>query len=159
MRDRIIDSLIVNRCHRYIIIIITLFRVSHTSVSRWFSTGVWVKANLLKYPDLLILIILVFGWSPLVLLFPSLPVPLSILWWLYQAHQFLLVSPPLSCSIVFFSSLARSRYLSFFLLYFSFTMWSAETAKSTIRQVLCFFVFCLLFFCFVFTVTLSSHLA
>ena len=36
----------------------------------------------------------------------------------------------------FLSSLARSRYLSFFSLSFSFTQWSAETAKATILQVL-----------------------
>ena len=35
----------------------------------------------------------------------------------------------------FFNSLARSRFLSFSL-YFSFTLWSAGTAKSTILQVL-----------------------
>ena len=39
----------------------------------------------------------------------------------------------------FFSSLARSRYFSHFSLSFSFTLWSAGTAKSTIRQVLFFF--------------------
>ena len=41
----------------------------------------------------------------------------------------------------FFSSLARLRYLSFFSLSFSFILWSAGTAKSTILQVLSFF-FC-----------------
>ena len=40
----------------------------------------------------------------------------------------------------FFSSLARSRYLSLFSLFFIFTLWSAGTTKSTIQQVL--FVFC-----------------
>ena len=55
----------------------------------------------------------------------------------YQAQQLLLISLSLSCSI-FFCSLARSRYLSFFSLSFSFTLWSAGTAKSTIRQVLFF---------------------
>ena len=50
-----------------------------------------------------------------------------------------------------FSSLARSRYLSFFLLSFSFTQWLAGTAKSTIRQVLLFFFF--------FTTTKSGRLA
>ena len=35
----------------------------------------------------------------------------------------------------FFNSQARSRYLSFFLLSFNFTLWSARTAKSTIQQV------------------------
>ena len=38
----------------------------------------------------------------------------------------------------FFSSLWRFRYLSLFSLSFSFTLWSAETAKSTIRQVFLF---------------------
>ena len=38
----------------------------------------------------------------------------------------------------FFNSLARSRYLSFFSHFFSFTLWSAGTAKSTILQVLYF---------------------
>ncbi len=33
-----------------------------------------------------------------------------------------------------------SKYLSFFSLSFNFTLWSAGTAKSTIRQVLSFFV-------------------
>ena len=36
----------------------------------------------------------------------------------------------------FFNSLARSRYLSLFSHSFSFILWSAETAKSTILQVL-----------------------
>ena len=44
----------------------------------------------------------------------------------------------------FFSSLARSRYLSFFSHSFSFILWSAGTEKSTILQVLFFFFFLLL---------------
>ena len=65
----------------------------HTSISKWFLTGGWVTASLLKFPGLFsinwpILIILSFGLSLLVLLFPSLSVPLSILWWL-------------SCSLLF----------------------------------------------------------
>ena len=39
----------------------------------------------------------------------------------------------------FFSSLAKSRYLSFFSHSFSFILWSAGTAKSTILQILLFF--------------------
>ena len=39
----------------------------------------------------------------------------------------------------FFNSLAKSRYLSFFSHSFSFQLWSAGTAKSTILQVLSFF--------------------
>ena len=38
----------------------------------------------------------------------------------------------------FFNSLTSSKYLSFFSLSFNFTLWSAETAKSTILQVLFF---------------------
>ena len=49
-----------------------------------------------------------------------------------------MVSPSLSCSTVFFNSPARSMYLSFFSFSFSFTLWSAGTAKATIRQVLLF---------------------
>ena len=41
----------------------------------------------------------------------------------------------------YFNSLARSRYLSYFLLSFSFIQWSAGTAKSTILQILFFFLF------------------
>ena len=35
-----------------------------------------------------------------------------------------------------FNSAARSRYLSFFSIFFSFTLWSAETGKSTIQVLL-----------------------
>ena len=43
----------------------------------------------------------------------------------------------------FFNSLARSKYLSFFLLSFSFILWSTRTAKSTILQVLyCYYYYC-----------------
>ena len=44
----------------------------------------------------------------------------------------------------FVNSQARSRYLSFFSHYFSFILWSAGTAKSTILQVLFFFCWLLL---------------
>ena len=40
----------------------------------------------------------------------------------------------------FFNSPARLRYLSFFLHSFSFILWSAGTAKSTISQILFFVV-------------------
>ena len=58
----------------------------------------------------------------------------------------------------FFSSLARSWNLSLFSLSFSFALWSAGTAKSTIQQILSFLFFCLLFLVF-FTITRSSRLA
>ena len=40
----------------------------------------------------------------------------------------------------FFNSLARSRYLSFFSLSSRFILWSTGTAKSTVLQILFFFV-------------------
>ena len=52
-------------------------------------------------------------------------------------------NPPITIGIVvtymfhsFFNSLARSSYFSFFLHSFSFILWSAGTAKSTILQVI-----------------------
>ena len=69
------------------------------------------------------------------------PLSVPILWWPVP-------SAPITIGITvtfmfdsFFSSLARSRYLSLFSLSFSFTLWSAGMAKSTIRQVLVFFIF------------------
>ena len=44
----------------------------------------------------------------------------------------------------FFNSLARSRYLSLFSHSFSFILWSAGTAKSTIMQILSLFFFLLI---------------
>ena len=44
----------------------------------------------------------------------------------------------------FFDSLARARYLSFFSYSFSFILWSAGTAKSSILQVL-FYIYTLLY--------------
>ena len=48
--------------------------------------------------------------------------------------------------IFFFNSLARSWYLSFFLLSYNFIQWSAGTAKSTIWPVLCLFFFLVIIF-------------
>ena len=91
-----------------------------------------------------------------VLLFQNPPVPLSIFWWLYWPHPLQLVSTSFSCSIVFFSSLARSKYLSFFSLFFSFTLWSTGTAKSIIFQLLLFiYLFILFFFFFFFWLSLG----
>ena len=55
----------------------------------------------------------------------------------------------------FFYSLARSRYL-FFFFSFSFILWSAGTAKSTILQILFFFFF--FFFFFFLLITIRSGL-
>ena len=60
-------------------------RVFHISVSRWSFTGVWVTTSLLKSPGLFsvfwpISTTQLFEWSPLVLLFPSHLVLVSIFW-------------------------------------------------------------------------------
>ena len=47
------------------------------------------------------LIMLLFGRFPLVLLFPSPPVSVPILRWLYRYHQLQFESPSLSYAIVF----------------------------------------------------------
>ena len=133
----------------------TPLRVFHSDINWCYSTGVWVTANQLKFSGLFsvfwpILIMLSPGLSPLVLLFPNLPVSLPILWGLFQVHQFQLVSLSPSCSIDF-SSLVRSTYLSLFLFSF-FTLWFIETATSTFRQVLFLFFFLL-------SITRFGHLA
>ena len=84
----------------------TSSKVFHINVSWWAFTGVWMTVSLLKSPGLfsvflLILIILSFGWSPLVLLFPSFLVSLLILWALSLVHQTQLVSPSPLCSIAY----------------------------------------------------------
>ena len=63
---------------------------------------------------------------------------------------------PMTISIIvtymfhsFFNSLARSRYFSFFSHSFSFILWSAETAKSTILKLLSYY------YCF--TLRVFSH--
>ena len=118
----------------------TSLTVFLTSISWWSFSGVWVSASLLKFPRFfsvfwLILTVLSFEWSPLIFLFPILPVSSTIL---YQTHRLQLLSPSPSSSMFFFSFQARSRYLSLFSPSFNFTLWSVGTAESTIRQV--FFV-------------------
>ena len=62
----------------------SLIRAFHISVTRWFFTGVWVTASLLKSPGLLPVfwpfsIMLSFGWFLPVRQLPSPLVPLVIL--------------------------------------------------------------------------------
>ena len=100
-------------------------RVFHISVSWWSFTGVWVTASLLKSPELFsvfwpISIIQLFGWSPLVLLFPSPLVLVSILWWLYQWHHLRLAQSSLSCSTVFLKFLSKVEVLILLFTFFRF---------------------------------------
>ena len=104
-------------------------------LTRWFSTGVWVTANLLKSPGLfsvlwLISTMLYFGQSPpLPCINPLVTVPRASIT-IGKIINFMFHS--------FFNFLARSRYLPLFSDSFNFTLWSAGTAKSTILQVLSF---------------------
>ena len=80
-----------------ILIFFYYLRDFHINVSWWSSTGIWMKTSLLKSPGLFPVfwpfsIMLYFGWSPLVLLFPSPLVLLPILLWLYQEHHLKIVS-------------------------------------------------------------------
>ena len=120
------------------------FRVFHISVSWWSLTGVWATVSFLKSPGLFTVfwpfsIMLWFGWSPLVRQLPSPSVPLIILYLLYQKLQSIYIFVTFMFHS-FFSSLASSRYLSFFSHSFSFILWSAGTEKSTNFQILFFFV-------------------
>ena len=114
-------------------------RVFHISISWWSFTGVWVIASLLKFPGLLsvfctILAMQQFGWSPLVLSFPS-PTVLSV----NVPRASIIIAINVTFMFYsFFSSLVRSRYLFFFSLSFNFTRLSATTAKSGILQFLSF---------------------
>ena len=103
----------------YYIYSFTPLRVFHTSVSWCFLNVVFATASLFKSPLLFsvfwpILKMELFGWSSRVLLFPSPPSLLTIFRLLYQELQLQMILPSLSCPTVFFSSLARSRYLPFF---------------------------------------------
>ena len=91
-------------------------KVFQTSVS-WFSTGVWVTASLLTSPGLFLVfwkISTMFVWYRFVLLFSSPPVSLSVLCWLYWSSQLQVISPLLSCFIIFFNFSSKiDIYLSF----------------------------------------------
>ena len=65
----------------------TLFRVFHASICWWLSIG--VRASLFKSPGLFLVFrpistMLLFGWFPLIPLFPSLQVHVPILCWLNE---------------------------------------------------------------------------
>ena len=79
------------------------------------------------------LTLLGFGWFRFILRFPTLQFLFPSLYLSFLAHYLQLVSSLLSYSITFFSSLARSNYLSVFYFYLIFNLCSIRTAKFTIR--------------------------
>ena len=98
------------QCHIIIIIIIYSLRVFTSVIAVDLLSGVWVIASLLKSPGLFS-VFWPFGWSPLVLLFLSPSVPLTIPWWLPKAPIKIGI---ISYSIVFFfNSQGRGTYPSF----------------------------------------------
>ena len=126
-----------------IIIIITPFWVFHTSISWWFfhwslsdSKSLQVSSTLLSIlTDLnnavvwMVSIRLLISKSSnpctnLLVTVPRAPITIGITI-IFMFHSF-------------FNSLARLKYLSFILLSFNLTLWSAWTAKFTIQQVLSF---------------------
>ena len=124
----------------------TLLRVFHTSFSRWFLIGVWVTASLPKSPGPFSVFNNAVIWvvstcpliskssSPCTSIFGDCTKSTNYNWYHRHFHVPQILGG--------FSSLARSKYLSMFLLSFSFTL------RSTIRQVLFFFPIFVLF-CFV----------
>ena len=128
-----------------IIIIILLIRVFHISVSWWFFF--WSRSDR-KSPQvsrtrLRILAVL----SNAVVWIVSTRPPTSKSSSPFNNPLVIVPKAPITIGTIvtfmfhsFFNSLARSRYLSFFSLSFRFILWSAETAKSIILQILFFFV-------------------
>ena len=128
---------------------LTPYEIFHTSVNLWLFTWVWLIANNLRSSGFFsvfcpILIMLLFVWSRIVHRFPILPAPLETLWGLSQVIQLQIIMLSLFIHR-FFGSPARSKYVGFFFFFFFFfslslifTLWSVETAKSTIRNVLYF---------------------
>ena len=101
----------------------------------WSFTESWVTTILLKSSGLLwlfqpILRVLWSRWCQFFLSFLILPVFFLNFWRPFHAQKLQLVSPSNVCSTTFFSSRAKSKYLSIFLLSYISTYWSAETAKS-----------------------------
>ena len=132
---------------RQVVFYLRVMRAFYHRVSWWCSIGVWLTSNHLKSPGLflvssLISILLKFGWSPLIFLFSSPPVP-------YQSSgDYLQASITIGITVPSMSrcSLARTVYLSLLSPSFSYIQWSSRAAKSTIRLLPHFFLSLNLFF-------------
>ena len=132
-----------------LLLLLLFMRVFHISVIWWFFTGVWVTASLLKSPQvsrtrLRILAVL----SNAVVRIVSTRPPTSKSSRPFNNPLVIVPNAPITIGTIvtfmfhsFFNSLTRARYLSFFSLPFSFILWSAGTAMSTIVQIFFFFFF------------------
>ena len=118
--------------------------INDIRVSRWFFTGV----SDIKSPQVSrILLSILAVLNNVVVWMVSTRPPTSKFSSPFSNPLVTVPNAPITIGIIvtcmfhsFFNSLARSRYLSFFLHSFSFILWSAGTAKSTILQVLFFFL-------------------
>ena len=122
-------------------IFIYSLRVTPTSFSWWFFNGVWVTSSRLKSLGLFsvfwqLLIMLLFGWSPLVLEPLWRPVPLICS--LCQKHQSQLVQTSPSSFIFFLQFPCKDEVLILLFTFFRFYSGISRTAKSTILKVLFF---------------------
>ena len=95
-----------------------------TSVNWCTFAGVWERVTIFKSLGFFsvfwpMLTMLKYGWSLLVLWFPSLLFPLANIWRLFGVHQIQLIPPSLSCSIAFLVLWqGLSTYLSFHFILF-----------------------------------------
>ena len=94
-----------------------------------------------------ILMILKPGWSLLVLLFPSFPHLLSILWGQFQVHQLQLASP----------SPSRSNYYYYYYYYY-FRFIPILPRVLACSNVLIIYILCIYVFYNLFWVIFSSHI-
>ena len=121
--------------------IIYSLRVFQICLSRWSFTGVWETVSLLKSPGFFsvfwsISLMQWFGWSQLVLLFPSPPVLLLILRLPYQARQLrLVINVTFMFHSFFYNFLAISWYLSFFSFSFNVTLSSCNIPMIRICEI------------------------
>ena len=98
-----------------------------------------MTAGFLESPELSLVfwpistILLLFGWSSRILLFPSPPFLVPILWWLYWAHQLQLASPSPSMFHSYFQSSRKVQvFISFvaFLQFYPVVSWNIKVHYS-----------------------------
>ena len=129
-----------------LLLLLLLFRAFHISVSRWFFHRSLSDSKSPQVSRTLLSILAVL--SNAVVWMVSTRPPTSKSSSPFSNPLVTVPNAPITIGIIvtcmfhsFFHSLARSRYLSFSSHSFSFILWSAGTAKSTILQVYFFFFF------------------
>ena len=114
------------------------------------------SSNLFSKPDMRVTVAIIIDalvmdlstggwWSPLVLLFPSPPVPLPTVWWLYWVYQLQLVSPSPSYSTVCLFFLFSRKIQVLIFLFAFFQVYSVLTRDGKVHYSAGSFFFCLVF--------------